>query len=302
MNNMGFSKTLWWSMAKPGKYDEMIKIGLKKAIKYFFSIIAILAIILAIIGGYIQLEKTQEIVKYIDKNVPEFEIKDTAKDGEEAKYVLKLENNDTIILDYQEFVNRFKSIVVINPNMKEKEAIQEYYKLANDNNVCTIFLKDKCIIISSKYSTENENKEDGIIKYTYLELRDKVIGTEITEFSKDDLISTFNKTSYIYYIIICFISYFKVLLVVFVFYIIILAIITKIISKLFKQNINIKRIHSLSIYSMTLSMILYIVYLIINYFVKLNIDYFNVINMVISIIYIILYFYMNNKKMLHINK
>ena len=74
MNKIGFSKTLWWSIAKPSKYEEMIKIGLKKGVKYFFSIIAIMALVLSLAGAYIQSAEVQKIGKYIDESVPEFKI------------------------------------------------------------------------------------------------------------------------------------------------------------------------------------------------------------------------------------
>jgi len=295
MNKIGFSKTLWCSIAKPSKYEEMIKIGLKKAIKYFFALIAIMALILSIAGTYIQSTEVQKIAGYVQENVPEFKIENTAKEGEEANYKLNIDNNEAIILDNQDFVNAFKSIFVVNVNIKEKEAIEEYYKLATDNNLCFVLLKDKCIMISNKYNPENENKEEGIAKYNYSEVLNK-IGPDFTEFKKKDLVQIFNNTSYTYYIVAYFTNYFTVLLVIFALDVVVLAIIAMIIAKAFKRDIKIKRMFSLAIYSLTLPIILYNIYLIINYFAKLNIDYFNLINMVISIIYIVLYFYKNNKK------
>lgn len=293
MKNIAFSKRLLLSIAKPSKYDEMMKLGLKKAIKYFVGLIAIMALILSLAGSYIQSVEVQKIGKYIDENISEFKIENTAKEGEEANYKLSLDNSEVIILDNQDFINTFKSIVVVNINIKEKEAIEEYYKLATDNNSCTVFLKDKCIMISSKYNPENDNKEEGITKYTYLELRDKYVGTDITEFNKNSLMGIFNNTAYTYYVIAYFANYFVILLVIFALDVVVLAIIAMIISKVLKKDINKKRMFSLSIYSLTLPVILYIVYLIINYFAKLNIDYFNAINMGISLIYMMFYFYLN---------
>lgn len=295
MKKIVFPKTLWWSIAKPSKYDEMIKIGLKKGIKYFFALIAIMALLLSIAGTYIQVVEVQKISEYLQQSVPEFEFENTAKEGEEAKYKLNIENNEVIILDNTDFVNAFKGIFVVNTNLKEKEAIKEYYKLATDNNLCFVLLKDNCIMISNKYNPENENKEEGIVKYNYSEVLNK-IGPDFTEFKKTDLVQIFNNTSYTYYIATYFTNYFTVLLVIFALDVLVLAIIAIIVSKAFKKDIKIKRMFSLAIYSLTLPIILYNIYLIINYFAKLNIDYINVINMVISIIYIVLYFYKNNKK------
>lgn len=295
MNKIGFPKTLWWSIAKPSKYNEMIELALKKSIKYFIALIAIMALLLSLAGTYIQSAEVQKIANYVQENVPEFKIENTAKEGEEANYRLDLENDEAIILDNQDFVSAFRSIFVVNINIKEKEAIEEYYKLATDSNLCFVLLKDKCIMISDKYNPENEKKEEGITKYTYSEVLNK-IGPDFTEFKKTDLVKIFNNTSYTYYIVTYFVNYFTVLLVIFALDVFVLAIIAMIISKAFKKEIKIKRMFSLAIYSLTLPIILYNIYLIINYFARLNIDSINLINMVISIIYIVLYFYKNNKK------
>ena len=124
MSNIAFTKKLWWSIGNIGKYDEMLIQGLKKASKYFVGLIAIMALILSIVGSYIQGVEVQKIQKYIDENVPKFKIENTAKEGEEAKYKLNIENDEAIILDNQDFINAFKSIIVVNVNLKEKEAIE----------------------------------------------------------------------------------------------------------------------------------------------------------------------------------
>lgn len=289
MKNITFFKRLLFSIAKPSKYDEMIKLGLKKSIKYFVGLISIMALILSLAGTYIQSVEVQKIGKYVDENIPEFKVENIAKEGEEANYKLNIENSESIILDNQDFINTFKSTVVVNINMTEKQAIQEYYDIATDNNICTVFLEDKCIMISSKYNPENENQKEGITEYTYSEVLNK-IGPDFTELKKNDLIGFFNNISFTYYIITYFVSYFIILLVIFALDVMVLAIAAKIISKILKKDINIKRIFSLSIYSLTLPIILYIIYLIINYFARLNIGYINIINMMIAFIYVMLYF------------
>ena len=295
MNKIGFIKTLWWSITKPSKYDELIKIGLKKAIKYFIALIALMALLLSIVGTYIQSIQVQKIANYIQENVPEFKIENTAKEGKDPKYRLNLENNDVIILDAQNFINIYKHKVIVNTNIKEKEAIKEYYSLATDNTNCLVLLKEKCIIISSKYNPDNKNKEEGLNKYSYEEVLNK-LGPDFTEFSKKDLMGAFNNGSYIYYIISYFVNYFLVLIMLIAFDVIIIWIFGFIISKVLKTNNNKRNILSLSIYSCTFSIVLYIGYLIINYFARFNIQIMNFIIIFIAYIYMVLYFYMNKKK------
>ena len=296
MEKIIFPKKLWWSITKPSKYDEMMKTGLKQGIKYFFALVAIMSLILSLVGTYIQSVEIQKIGKYVEENVPEFKIENTAKEGEEANYKLNLENNEVIILDNQDFISAFKSTVVVNTNLKESEAIEEYYKLATDENYCIVLLEDECIIISSKYNPENEEQEEGIIKYSYEEVLKNYIGSDVTEFDKQDLAEIFNNVAYTYYIIAYFVNYFMVLLVLFAFDIIILGIISMIIGRILKKDSNRRQLFSLSIYSYTLPIILYIIYLIINYFARFNIAYINFAIMLIAFVYVILYFYRNKKQ------
>ena len=296
MNNITFSKKLWWSIAKPSKYDDMMRIGLNKAVKYFIGLIAIMALILSIAGSYIQAVEVQKIEKYLEQNVPNFKIENNAKEKEDANYILSLENNDVTILDNQDFINTFKNIVVVNVSMKEKEAISEYYKLATDNNNCAILLKDKCIMISSKYNPDNDNKEEGITKYTYVDLLNKFIGTQVTEFEKNDLLGIFNNMSFTYYIIAYFVNYFVILLILFALDVLAIGVIALIISKVLKKDISKKEVFSMSIYSLTLPILLYIIYLVVNYFTRFNIGYINIINMIIGLGYVMWYFYKNKEK------
>lgn len=296
MENVNFFKKLWWSITKPSKYEEMSKLGLIKAIKYFIGIIAIMSLLLSLVGTYIQFKTIQEVGKYVDENIPEFKVENIAEKDKDEKYKLNLENSEVIILDRQSFIDIFKNVIVVNINMKEKEAIQEYYKLATEKNNCAILLQDKCIIISSKYNPENENKQEGITKYTYLELKNNLFGTQVTEVNKNSIMGVFNNFSYTYYIILYFFNYFIVLLTIFAINAVIIGVIEMIIFRMSKIDITKKQIFSISMYSLTLPVIFYIMYLIINYFAKFDFSYINAINMIIAIVYIMIYFYKKYKE------
>jgi len=295
MNNLRFSKKIWWSIAKISRYDEMIDLGLKKAVKYMIGLIALMVFIFSLVGGYVQGLETQKISKYLDENVPKFKIENIAKEEEEPKYKFKLESDEVIILDNQDLVNKFKSVVVLNVDIKDKQAIKEYYQLAKDGINCIVFLKDKCIMISSKYNPENENQKEGITKYDYSEVLNK-IGPDFTEFEKKDLLVILSSMSFSYYLTMYFTNYFVILLAAFALNVMLVGVLSVIIGKILKKDITKKKIFSLTMYSFTLSIILYIIYLIINYFVKINIQYINLINMFIAFIYVLLYFCKNNKK------
>ena len=87
---INFFKKLWYSITKPSKYDELRKLGVGKAIKYIFSIISILALILAIITTFLKINEVFDAISYLEGKLPNFTFKDNK---------LELDNADASILD-----------------------------------------------------------------------------------------------------------------------------------------------------------------------------------------------------------
>ena len=105
---ISFLKKIWWSIANVNKYDELVNLGIKQAIKYFMAIIAILALLLSIVGIYIQSISMNELIQYLNDNVPEFKL-----EKKENDYILDLEKDEAVILDAEIFKDAFKNIVVL---------------------------------------------------------------------------------------------------------------------------------------------------------------------------------------------
>ena len=200
---INFFKKIWWSITNVNKYDEMAKLGFKKAIKYFVGIIAILALILSIVGTYIQSKSMNELIQYFQDNIPEFKL--TKKDND---YNLDLEKDETVILDVEIFTKAFKNIVVMNETLNEEDAVKEYSKLANNEKKCLIFLKDKCILV-----TQNEGE---VTKYKYTDLLNQYTGSNNDEYNKTSVLNYFGNISYMNYIMLYFINYFVMILIVFI--------------------------------------------------------------------------------------
>ena len=288
-------KRLWWSIANLDKYDEMMDLGLKKAIRYFFALIAVFSIILATVYSYLQINLINELRQYINDNAPEF----TVSKDENDTYILNTENKDAIILEDDILKKVFGSSVIVNTNLGEKEAINEYYKLTNDNNNCIIFLKDECVIISSKYNIDSDS-EVGMAKYTYNDLMSKFITTDNSEFDKEGLVNYFNNTSFGYYMLVYFMIYLLTLLIVFGMDAIIAGILSMIANIFLKLEKTKRQLFSMAIYALTLPSILYIIYLVTSSFTGYVNRYANIIYMTITYVYIILYFY--RQKSLHKEK
>ena len=288
-------KRFLWSITNIGKYDEMIELGLKKAIKYFIILVIIFSFILSLALSYLEVKNVRKIEQYINEKIPEFNV----SKGEGDVYKLTVDGNETIILEDEIIKNIFRSIIVLNTNLEEKEAINEYYKLATDSNNCIVLLQDKCIILSASYNIESDSN-DGMLSYTYDELIQRWMSNENTEVHKSDLLNYFHNMSYSFYLIVYFVTYMIILLLIFGLDAIIAGILSIIANVFIKLDKTKKQLFSLSIYSLTLPSVLYIIYLLISSFTGYVNKYVNVIYMTIVYLYIILYFY--RKKHLHKEK
>ena len=286
---ISFFKKIWWSITNVNKYDEMINLGLRNAIKYLLALLVILSIILACVSVYIQSKNTGEIINYLNEKVPEFSL-----EKKDENYKLSIDTKETVILEDSQFVNFFKSVVVMNDSLEEKEATKEYSSLANNDHNCVVFLKDECMII-----TQNESE---VTKYKYGELLTKITGKNEDQYDKMSLIDYFNNMPYVYYMCVYFLNYFIIILMVFALDVIIIGALSLLYTKIVKLQTNIKKLFVLAIYALTLSTILYIIYLIINFFTKYYFAYINIINMLIAYIYVIVYFMKKRKKVLQEDK
>ena len=295
-----FYKKFWWSIAKINKYEEMTKEGLKSAIKYFLSLVAILAVVLAIFESYIQIQNVSEVISYLNNELPELKF---------ANNELTSEEQDVVILDDSNFKTLFRATMVVNTHLEKQEAIDEYYTLATENNSCIVMLKDRYIAISSEYNPEDKNTENessesentennetleneenitGVTEYMYSDVSSQYIEDENKEYGKQDIINYLTgNSSYINYLVVYFINYILILILTFVFEIIIISLIALIAGKVLKTDITFKETIINTIYATTLAFTLYVIYMLINYFTKISIPYFDIIDMIIAYVYML---------------
>ena len=295
MEKIRFIRKIKYSITNISKYDDMISLGLKKAINYFIGLLALLALALGVFETYIQAVYIADFRNYLNQEIPEFSI---VKNVNDENYSLSMKENEAIILEDQQLIDLYKNKIVINTNLNEQEAINEYYTLVSENNNCIIILKDEYVQITSAYNPENNDGEnqEGINKYTFEELFNTYGISGKNEYTKQDLINIFDNISYTYYVVAFFAKYLIILIIFYTMDILVIGIIAIICSKILKQKNTVKEIFSLSIYSLTLPAILFVAYLILSYIKKINIPYINFINIIIAYIYMAIWLYKKNKK------
>lgn len=278
IKKINFFKKIWWSITKVSKYEEMAKEGLGTAIKYFLILIFLLSIILAAVATYIQSTIIDDAMKYLDEILPELTF---------ANNELNVETEEVIILDDEKFTTYFGYTVVINPYLERQQAIDEYYKLATGNRNCVVFLSNEVVNISVNYKETQTEIPEGVEVYSYTDHASKYLTDTSKEYKKQDIINVLSESiSYEYYFGGYLISYIIMLLVFYLLYIITIALSIFIVAKLLKINEKLKLIFIKTIYAITLSAILYVLYALISYFTKITIPYFDVIDIAVAYIYL----------------
>lgn len=274
VTKMNFFKKMWYSITKFEKIPNMAVEGFSSALKYILILTAIFTIFL-MIQSMLELKTlVSELAEYVQDNIPEFTY---------SQETLSLESADTIIIDDVQYSGIDK--IIINTEIETNE---EKDKIENENliNGTTIFFFNDEIIL------KNQSEDSKIIKqsYSYEEFISSYTNEEMNEFNKDQFVQyllsnnmngiyiQYGISTYIYLLIVNFI-----IILLNIFELSILGMITSTIARI---KIKYSAIYNMAVYSLTLSIILNIVYIVINYFTNFAITYFQVAYITIAYIYL----------------
>ena len=293
-----FFRKFWYSIGRIGQYEKLNKEGLVASLKYFFGLVAILAFILAIIYSVVQVKMSNEVIQYLNDNLPEITFKNNQ---------LSLDNDDATIIDNEDMADKLGNAIVINPLIDENEAVKNYSNLATDKHNCIVFLSEEFIIITSKYNSENSdentdlNNVEGITISKYSDVSSRYISDTDSEYHKEAVIAVLqNSNSYYYYIAENFVVYYLRLFIEYFIYITIISILIWIVVKLLGKKKNIKwefkETVTNVIYASTLSIVFSVIYFIVNYFTKFSIPIYDVISILLIFVYVYILLIKSKKK------
>ena len=265
----GFFKKVWNSIVKIETYPAMAAQGFKKAIIYMIKIIVILAIVLSL-GVIYQMNETINKGKdYLQNNFPEFSYQDGILTVEGEQPIIVSEDNDII----------GKTIVDTNQN-QEQEKINGYISAIEENGNGFIILSDRLIVKDESVS--------GTITYVYKEALDQM---KITQFNKQTVLDYINSGSIINLYISLFATFFIYSFTMYFFTTLINVLMLSVVGYITTWIARIKMryiaIFNMAVYSITLSTILNIIYLAINIFIPFTMEYFQVMYITVSAIYLI---------------
>ena len=262
-----FFKKTKMSIFNIEKYPELATEGVPRAINYLVKIVAILAIVVCVGMVYKSSQVVTQGIKYIENEFPEF----SYKEG-----ILKVETENEIKLENSEYVGK----VIVDTSTEDTERINQYTNDITEYGNGIIVLKDKLII-----------KNEAIIgtaSYKYSEILGQM---GITEFTKQDVINYVKGTQ----MISLYISLFATLFIyAFIMYflnsisnVLMISVFGYLTSLMARVKMRYAPMFNMSVYAITLSTILNMIYIIINMFVDFEIQYFEVMYISVAVIYLI---------------
>lgn len=262
----GFLKKIWYSIYKIEKYSELSAEGFRRAIKYLVILVAILSFMSSGVTVFRTNLDVKYIAQYINEKSPELSY---------SNETLTVDSQEPIIDDSSSFGK-----IIVDTNTEDTEKVNQYLNDVKEQENALIILKDRMIL--------KEIGLQGVTNYKYSELFGQM---GIAEFKKQDLVEFLTGSGmmslYFNLLIVLFIYSFVIYFVNTIFNIIIISIFGYFATIILKLKIRYVAIFNMGVYAITLPTILDMVYIGINAFYRYNINYFDVMYVLVSSIYMI---------------
>ncbi len=264
----GFFQKVWNSITKIEKYPDMAAEGLGRAFTYICKIVAILAIVLCLGTLYQTHQMLQEGMRYLKEEFPEF----TYQEGR-----LDVSSDERLTISEEDsYVGR----TIIDTKTEEEQVINQYIHEIEKSGSGMIILKDKVILKNGAIA--------GTINYQYKELLQQM---GITEFTKQNVIDYANSSQIITLYISVFITIFAYSFIMYLLTTLSNAVFLSVFGFLTTWIARIKMrflaVFNMSIYALTLSIFLNILYIAVNIFTDFNMEYFQVMYVSVAAIYLV---------------
>ena len=265
---MKFFKRLWYSISKIEKYPDMAAEGFKRALGYLVKIVMLLTLVIS--AGMIYQTNTliQKGVNYLRSEIPEF----TYKDG-----VLSVASETELRINQEKFPI---GEVIVDTNTDDEQKVNQYINEVTENGEGVVVLKDKIIVKNSSVV--------GTINYSY---KDTFEQMGITEFNKQDVIDYTNGSGMIKLYASLFLTIFVYSFIMYflttISNVVLLSIFGFITTLIAKIRMRYVAIFNMSVYAITLSVILNMLYIGVNIFIPFSMEYFQVMYVAVAAIYLV---------------
>ena len=266
LKGIGFFKKVKYSIFNIEKYAEMATEGLGKAVSYIAKLVAVLGIILSVWTLYQIYQMIQEGTNYVENEFPDFSYSDGT---------LTVDTDEVINIDNEQFGK-----IIIDTNTDSEETINQYKNSINEAGTGVIILKNEVIFKNITMI--------GEVSYNYKESLESM---NIAEFNKQDLINYVRQgqinSVYVSLFVSLFIYSFAMYFVNTLWYAVIISIVGYFTMWILKMRMRYVAVFNMSIYALTLSTILNIIYLLVNILFNFNIEYFSIMYITVATIYLL---------------
>jgi len=256
-----FFKDAFKSIKDLDKYEDFATELPTKAFGYFIKLLLVFVAIITLFYTYQIVENMNDMYAEFKNEVPEFSY---------SKGNLTIDAEEPIVIeDYEE---TFGQIII------DTDASLSDYETNHKPGI--LLLKDKCVILS--------NGTSGQVTYKY---EDLMSAYNITEFNKNDVVSYIESINiislystvyflmFVYFFIIYFITIFMDVLL--------LSVLAYFVSRISRIRLKYAPSFGIAVHAITLSVILNLIYIIVNLFTGFEIKYFQLMYSTISYIYVI---------------
>lgn len=275
---IGFWKKIWYSISKIERYSELAAQGFGKAIKYLIALIILLSLTSGFSSTYKLVEEIKKAGKYIEENASNFNYKD---------------GNLSVDYDNQPIINEETDLgkIIIDTNTEDKDIINQYKSEVGKEKNGIVMLKNKAIIKQQGQETK---------EYSYNTLLE---GLNLSEFNKETIVEFMTDSSkmmsiYATVAVVFFISSLIMYLSNILLNILIISFVGVLATMLLKIKMRYIAIFNMTVYSVTLTTLLYILYIGVNAFVDYSIPYFDVMYIMVSTIYLLAAIFMLKAEMI----
>lgn len=260
---ISFLTRLKWAIFNVENYDFFAVEKIHKAFVYFIKLLLIFTVIICIPITYIFGNYYKRTVNYIINELPNF----TYENGK-----LNVEKEETITKESK------SGIVIIDTTItSETEEAQELVKKVKTYQSGIVLLNDRAIIKLPTSEQTSSYLYNEIINY------DRIEKWEVTDYINSIPV----ESVYIAFYIISIIYLFSIYFIIILMDVILLSILGVITSRILGMKLRYLPIFNISIYALTLPILLNAIYIIVNTLTGFEIQYFQIMYNAISYIYLV---------------
>ena len=263
----GFFKSVIKSIKDFDKYEDFALEQTSESVKYLFKLLLIFCICIAIASTFVVVNNVKDIYFNLKDKIPNF----TYNNGE-----LNIDEEIFIIEDYKDTIGS----IIIDTNTELKDVEDKLKEEIGKYNTVNLFLKDGVAIIHTDYK--------GKMEYKY---SDFLSAYNIKSGDKEQLMSYIDGLNYasVYFAILIplLICVFIVFFIVIILQVLALAALGFFTSRIFRINIKFRIAINIAVHSITLPVILKLIYTILNLCTGFYIKYFEIMYYTISYIYVV---------------